>query len=55
MTRILDSIGLILQNVSGIDLSISSDTKGVVDLAKELGMVNEIERVVNELRKIYKG
>jgi len=54
MARILDSVGLILQNVSGTDLNITTDNKGVIDLAKELGMNNEIEKVVAELKKIYR-
>jgi hypothetical protein len=34
MNRILDSVGLILQNISGIELNIGSESRGVMDLAK---------------------
>lgn len=55
MVRILDSVGLILQNVTGIELNINAENKGVIDLAKELGMKKEVEKVVAELKKIYKS
>ena len=40
MSKILDSIGLILQNVSGVDLVISAEHEGVKNLAQELGMTD---------------
>ena len=55
MTRILDQVGLILQNVSGVDININADNQGVKHLAAELGMMDEIESVVTDLKRVYKG
>lgn len=55
MARILDSVGLILQNVSGVDLAISAESKGVRHLAKELGMGSQIEQMVADLRRVYRA
>jgi hypothetical protein len=55
MSRILDSVGLILQNVSGVELTISSESKGVKHLARELGMGGQIEQMVSALRKVYRS
>lgn len=55
MVRIIDSVGLILQNVSGVELTISAESKGVRHLAKELGMGSQIEEMVAELRRVYRS
>jgi hypothetical protein len=55
MTRIIDSVGLILQNVTGVDLTINADNKGVQHLARELGMSDEIGQVVSDLKKVYRS
>ena len=55
MTRIVDSVGLILQNVSGVDLTINAENKGVRHLAQELGMLDEIDQVVGDLKRVYRA
>lgn len=46
MNKIMDSVSLILQNVSEVEAKISPDNREVVWLAKELGMGKEIEKVI---------
>jgi hypothetical protein len=48
-------VGLILQNVNGVELTISSESKGVKHLARELGMGGQIEQMVSALRKVYRS
>ena len=54
MTRIVGQVGLILQNVEGVDLNISPQNRGVRHLAHELGMLDEIDQVVSDLRRVYR-
>ena len=54
MNKILDSVSLILQNVTEVQASITADNKEVQWLAKQLGMGCEMEKVVFELKKVYK-
>ena len=55
MSRIFDQIGLILQNVNSVDLTITGDSKGVEHLAYELGMMDKKEQVVADLKRVYKA
>jgi len=45
MNRILDSVSMILQNVNNLDVHITIENKGVIYLAKELGMGNELDKM----------
>lgn len=54
MNKILDSVSLILQNVAEVQAAISADNREVQWLARELGMGREVEKVVAELKKVYK-
>lgn len=55
MERILEQVERILQNVNQVELSINAENQGVRHLAKELGMMNEIDCVVSDLKRVYKG
>ena len=55
MNKILDQVGLILQNVNGVDLKISCESRGVRHLAGELGMLDHLESVVSDLKRVYKA
>lgn len=50
----MDSVSLILQNVSDVEAKITVENKDVVWLARELGMAKEVDKIVNELKKVYK-
>jgi hypothetical protein len=56
MNKIIDSIGLILQNSSSIaDLNLKEDSIHLVYLARELGMGGQMEKIIHELKKVYKN
>ena len=55
MNRIMDSVSMILQNVTNTEVAISPDNKHIGWLAKELGMPREVGRLVAELRKVYRA
>ena len=55
MNKIMDSVAMILQNVTGTEVTITTNNKHIGWLAKELGMPREVRRLVEELKKVYRS
>jgi len=50
----MESVSMILQNVSGYEVNISTQNQCILWLAKELGMSHDVNTLVAELKKAYR-